>query len=85
MVHPDSDDVIVRQKPGNPSITYLLGTSATPDQFLLRTHDEAVSQALAFAKRQHVRADGWGTSTSAVRQRPLDCSASRRFPLNISA
>ena len=34
----------------------LLGTPSTPDQFILRTRDEAVSQALAYAKRQHVRA-----------------------------
>ena len=34
----------------------MLGTPSTPDQFILRTKDEAVSQALAYAKRQHVRA-----------------------------
>ena len=53
---PDNDDVIIRQKHGNPSTVYLLGTSLTPDQFMLRTRDDAVSQALAYAKRQHVRA-----------------------------
>jgi hypothetical protein len=56
VVHPDSDDVVVRQKHGNPSIVYLLGTPAAPDQFMLRTRDEAVSQAVAFAKRHRVRA-----------------------------
>jgi hypothetical protein len=57
----EDDDVVIREKHGNPSTVYLLGTSATPDQFILRTRDEAVSQALAFAKRQGVRtwfADG---------------------------
>ena len=34
----------------------MFGTPSTPDQFILRTRDEAVSQALAYAKRQHVRA-----------------------------
>jgi LPS sulfotransferase NodH len=33
----------------------VLGTPSAPDQFTLRTRDEAVSQALAFAKRQQVR------------------------------
>ncbi len=56
MAFPDKDDVIIRQKHGNPSVVDLLGTSLTPDQFTVRTRDDAVSQALAFAKRQHVRA-----------------------------
>ena len=53
---PDEDDVVIRQRHGNPSIVFVLGTPSTPDQFILRTRDEAVSHALAFAKRQHVRA-----------------------------
>jgi hypothetical protein len=48
--------VIVRLKRGNPSAVYLLGTPSAPDQFILRTRDEAVSQAIAFAKRERVRA-----------------------------
>jgi hypothetical protein len=55
-VIPEDGDVVVRQKRGNPSTVYLLGTPSAPDQFTLRTRDEAVSQALAFAKRQQVRA-----------------------------
>lgn len=55
-VVPEDGDVVVRRKPGDPAAVYRLGTLATPDQFLLRTRDEAVSQAVAFAKRQHVRA-----------------------------
>jgi hypothetical protein len=54
MVFPDSDDVIVRQRP--PGTDYLLGTFSAPDQVMLRTRDEAVSQAVARAKRQYVRA-----------------------------
>ena len=53
---PDEYDVVIRQRHGNPSIVFVLGTPSTPDQFILRTRDEAVSQALAYAKRQHVRA-----------------------------
>ena len=37
-------------------VVYLLGTPTTPDQFSLRTREEAVTQAVAFAKRQRVRA-----------------------------
>lgn len=56
VARPDTDDIVVRQKRGNPSPVYVLGTSSAPVQFQVRTRDEAVSQALAFAKRQHVRA-----------------------------
>ena len=41
---PHTDDVVIRQKRGNPSTVFLLGTPAAPDQFILRTRDEAVSQ-----------------------------------------
>ena len=53
---PDTDDVVIRQKRGNPSTFYLLGTPSAPDQYIVPTRDAAVSQALAFAKRAHVRA-----------------------------
>ena len=56
MIHPDQDDVVVRQRRGNPHVVYLLGTRATPDQFSLRTREEAVTQAVAFARQQRVRA-----------------------------
>lgn len=56
MTHPNNDDVVVWQKGGNPSIVYLLGTPSAPDQFIVHTRNEAVSRALAYAKRQQVRA-----------------------------
>jgi hypothetical protein len=56
VTRPDDDDVVVRQERGNPAVVYILGTPSTPAQFQVRTRDEAVAQALAFAKRQHVRA-----------------------------
>ena len=56
MVNPDKDDVVIRQKVGNPSAVYVLGTPSGPDQFTVRTRDEAVEQAIAFAKHQCVRA-----------------------------
>jgi hypothetical protein len=57
---PDEDDVVVRQKRGNPSTVYVLHTTSAPDQLLYRTFDEAVAQVLAFAKHAHVAA--WFTN-----------------------
>jgi hypothetical protein len=56
MPRPDEDDVVIRQRRGDSSIVFVLGTPSAPDRFILRTRDEAVSQALAYAKRQQVRA-----------------------------
>ena len=56
VIHPDNDDVVVRERRGNPHAVYVLGTPAAPDQFSLRTREQAVTQAMAFARRQHVRA-----------------------------
>ena len=56
MALPDKNDVVIRQRHGNPSIGFVLGTPSAPDQFILRTRAEAVSRALAYAKRQQVRA-----------------------------
>jgi hypothetical protein len=56
MVHPENDDVVVRQKHGNPTTVYVLSTSSTPEQFTIPTRDEAVAQALTFARRAQVRA-----------------------------
>jgi hypothetical protein len=55
-VQPDDDDVVIRAKPGNPTTVFVLGTSSAPNQLQVRSRDEAVAQALAFAKRQKVRA-----------------------------
>jgi Protein of unknown function (DUF2934) len=56
MTIPDRDDVVIRQRHGNPSTVFLLGTPAAPDQFIVRARDQAVSQALAYARQQHARA-----------------------------
>ena len=57
---PDEDDVVVRQKRGNPSTVYVRHTTFAPDQCLYRTREEAVSQVLAFATHAHVAA--WFTN-----------------------
>jgi hypothetical protein len=56
MPHPEADDVIIRQRPGDGPAVFLLGTPAAPDQFILRTSDEAVSHARRYARHQRVRA-----------------------------
>ena len=53
---PGDGDVVIRQKRGNPPTVYVLGTPLAPDQFILRTREEAVAHALAYAKHQGVRA-----------------------------
>jgi hypothetical protein len=60
MSHPDQDDVVIRPKAGDPGAIFALGTPPAPEQFTLRTRDEAVAQAMAFAKRQRVCA--WFTN-----------------------
>jgi protein involved in polysaccharide export with SLBB domain len=55
MIRPDQDDVVVCHRRGNPQVVYVLGTPTTPEQFSLRTREEAVTQAVAFARRQCVR------------------------------
>ena len=54
--HPMKDDVVVRERRGNPHTVYVLGTATAPDQLSVRTREEAVTHAVAFAMRQHVRA-----------------------------
>jgi hypothetical protein len=56
MIHPDPYDVIVRPRRDNPLAVYLVGTPTAPDQYLVKTRDEAVAQAVAFAEQHQVRA-----------------------------
>jgi phage-related baseplate assembly protein len=53
---PEDGDVVIRQVALESTLVYVLHRTSTPNQVLLRTREEAVAQALAFAKRQHVRA-----------------------------
>ncbi len=57
MVSPDPDDVVIRQKHGNPSIVYLIGTLASPDQFILRMRDDLPARRV---RGQNVSACGRG-------------------------
>ena len=53
---PDVGDVIVRQQRLDEALVYVLHTAAGADQYVLRRREEAVAQAVTFAKREGVRA-----------------------------
>jgi hypothetical protein len=53
---PEDGDIVVRQETREGRDVYVLHTAPGADQYLLRTRDEAVGQAVTFAKRQGVRA-----------------------------
>ena len=53
---PEHGDIVVRAEKREGAIVYVLHTAPGADQYLLRTREEAVAQALTFAKREHVRA-----------------------------
>lgn len=55
-LHPDSGDVVIQQRHGNPHVVYLLGTLQSPGQFVVDTRERAVALATAFATRHRVRA-----------------------------
>jgi hypothetical protein len=52
---PEDGDIIVRRDLQNGLPIFVLHTIARPDQLLVRTHEEAMAQAVAFAQREHVR------------------------------
>jgi hypothetical protein len=53
---PEDGDVVVREEKQEPDRVFVLHTAPGPDQFLYHTQEEAVAQAVTFAKRQLVRA-----------------------------
>jgi hypothetical protein len=55
VTHPDTDDVVIKRS-GSSADVYVLGSPSAPAELLVRTREKAVSKALAFAKRQGVRA-----------------------------
>ncbi len=56
MIYPNHGDVVIREGYRDSVAIFLLGTHETPDQFIVRTRDDAVSRGVAYAKRQRVRA-----------------------------
>jgi hypothetical protein len=55
-LRPAPDDVVVRQRRGNSRVDYVLGTLTAPDQFSVSTREQAVARAVAFARKERVRA-----------------------------
>jgi len=53
---PEKGDVLVRQETRDGAVVYVLRTAPGTDQYLLRTREEAVGQAMTFAERHGVRA-----------------------------
>ncbi len=53
---PQEGDIVVRQEQRDGRWVFLLQSAPGPDQYVLPTRDAAVTEALAFAKRQRVRA-----------------------------
>ena len=53
---PEDGDIVVREEQRKGVLIYALHTSPGADQYLLRTREEAVAQAVTFARREQVRA-----------------------------
>jgi hypothetical protein len=53
---PQDKDIVIRQEQREGTMMYVLRTAPGPDQYILRSRDEAVAQAVTVAKREHVRA-----------------------------
>ena len=53
---PDDGDIVIRQETREGREVYVLHNAAGVGQYLLRTREEAVRQAVTFATRQGVRA-----------------------------
>jgi hypothetical protein len=46
---------VIRQENRAGLVVYVLHTAPGPDQYVLRSRDEAVARAVTVAKREHVR------------------------------
>jgi len=53
---PENGDIVVREEKRGGKRVYVLHIAPGADQYLLRSREEAVAQAVAFAKRECVRA-----------------------------
>jgi hypothetical protein len=53
---PEDGDVVVRKATRDGNRVYVLHTAPGADQYMLRSREAAVAQAVAFAKREGVRA-----------------------------
>jgi hypothetical protein len=53
---PEDGDIVVREEKREGVLIYVLHIAPGADQYLVRTREEAVAQAVTFARREHVRA-----------------------------
>lgn len=53
---PQNGDIVIRQENRERAVVYVLHTAPGPDQYVVRSRDEAVAQAVTVAKRERVRA-----------------------------
>jgi hypothetical protein len=53
---PQDGDIVIRQEHRDGAVVYVLHTAPGPDQYMLRSRDEAIARAVTSAKRQGVRA-----------------------------
>jgi hypothetical protein len=60
---PENGDVVIRDHVRDGRRVFALQTVPRPEQCVLRSRDDAVRQAVVFAKREHVRV--WSTNDGA--------------------
>jgi hypothetical protein len=60
---PENGDVVIRPHVQDGRRVFALHTVPGPEQCVLRSRDDAVGQAVVFAKREHVRV--WSTDDGA--------------------
>lgn len=53
---PEDGDIVVREEQREGKGVYVLHTAPGADQYVLRSREDAIGQAVTFAKRQQVRA-----------------------------
>ena len=55
-LNPEDGDIVVREEQRESKVVYVLHTAPGADQYVLRSRKDAVAQACAVAKHEHVRA-----------------------------
>jgi hypothetical protein len=52
---PEDGDVVIREERREDEFVYLMQSVPAPAQYFLRSWEDAIGRAVAFAKREHVR------------------------------
>ncbi len=56
LTSPEDGDIVVREEKRGATLVYVLHTAPGADQYEFRRREEGIAQAVALAKREHVRA-----------------------------